>query len=64
MTVKTVKNVALPEIPNFYSVVLRAAHEVPAVRVEGNRSDFCFVRIIMLDKSLGADIPDFDRIVI
>jgi hypothetical protein len=63
MTVQTIQNVALSQIPDFDSWISWRRKKIAPVGVEGNWGD-CFVgSIIMLDQSFASDVPDLYRIV-
>lgn len=63
MTVKRIQDMALSEVPHLDSGVVRAADEVPSVRVERNLTNAIVMGIVMLDKLLRPDVPYFDRAV-
>lgn len=60
MPVECVQDVALSQVPNLNCGIVGGGEQVPAVGVEGHRVYGVLVRIVVLKKSLAADIPDLD----
>ena len=63
MSIETVENVSLSEIPDLDSGVSSSREEVPSVRVEGDLVDRLVGGIVVLDESLASDVPDLDGVV-
>lgn len=52
MTVKSIKNVALSEIPDLYGAVSGAADQIAAIWMESDVIDTFVVCIVVLDEAL------------
>ena len=63
MSVDTVQDVALSEIPDFDGGVSSCRHEVSSVWMESDLVDLVICSVVMLDKSLTSDIPDFKGVI-
>jgi hypothetical protein len=63
MAVQTVQDMALSQIPDFYSWISWCRKKVAPIRVESNWGDCLVGSIIMLDQSLTSDVPNLHRIV-
>lgn len=64
MSVETVKNVPLAEVPDLNCGVSGSGQKVSAVGVEGDLIHGVVVGIVVLDESLASNIPDFDGLVV
>ena len=64
MSIQTVENMALAQIPNFDSWIASSREQVPAIGMEGNLVDRIVSSIVVLDQSLTSDVPNFDWVVL
>jgi hypothetical protein len=60
MTIKSVEDMTLSQVPDLDRWIIWCWKQVPTIRVEGNLVDCFLVSIVMLEKSLAANVPDLN----
>jgi len=64
VTIESVEDVALSQIPDLESRVLGSREQVAAIRVEGNLIHISRMGIVVLDEPLRSNVPDLDLLVL